>query len=480
MARVLAKAAQANFFATSSPEIINKYYNQAESHLRGIFEQAVRERPSVIFIDELDRIASKLSLTTSQAEKHIATELLALIDQLQRNGQVMVIGSTSDSDQIDPTFRRHGRFEREINVRVPKHSDRLQILEIHSRGMPLASDVDLGQLATLTQGFVGADLGILCQEAALNALREKMIDEGFLGKPTLEMLTEIQVAMAHFLEALRAVPPSVPEQASLELVEVGWEDVGGLDHVREQLIEAVILPLHSPDLYARVRARPVRGVLLYGPPGTGKTLLARALVKESGINFVTIKGSEALAGGIGECERSVREIFRRAKQFSPSIIFFDEIDSISPARHTSGTQGAAERFLGQLLAEIDGIEQLRGVVVLGATNRLEMVDPALLRPGRFDLLLEVPLPDARALKEIFQIHLRDRPVDDDVDLNVLVKLAGGFSGADVETVCQMAAASAIKEHLAERYGQPEEDLLIAQRHLAASIAEMCIRKLEER
>jgi transitional endoplasmic reticulum ATPase len=479
MARVVAEAAQARFFSTSGPEIINQYYHENESHLREIFERAVTERPSVIFVDELDRFASTSTLTVGEAEKHIATELLALVDRLERNGRVVVIGSTTDADQVDPTFRRHGRFEREITVQVPTYGDRLEILEIHSRGMPLAEDVDLGQVAALTQGFVGADVSLLCQEAALNALRERMIDDGFSGEPSLEMLAEIQVSMAHFLKALHAVPPSAPEQASIELAEVGWGDVGGLDHLRDQLIETVILPMHSPSLYARVRAYPTRGVLLHGPPGTGKTLLARALAKESGINFIIVKCPQVLAKEAGECERSLRDVFRRAKQLSPSIVFFDDIDAICPAAHTSDVRVRAERLLGQLVAEIDGIEHLRGLVVVAATNRLEMVDRALLHPGRFDLLLEVPLPDSEALTSIFEIHLQDRPLADDVSLSVLVRLAGGFSGADIEVVCQMAAASAIREHLEERPGRPEADVRIAQRHLAAAIAEMCMRRLEE-
>jgi transitional endoplasmic reticulum ATPase len=479
MARVVAEAAQAHFFATSGPEILNKYYHRVDTHLRDIFERALKDRPSVIFIDELERIASRQPLTASEAEKHIATELLALIDQLERNGRVVVIGSSTNSDELDPTFRRHGRFEREISVRAPRYNDRLDILDIHSRGIPLAEDVDLSRVAALTQGFVGADLSLLCQEAALIALRQKMIETGSWSEPTFEMLAEIQVTMAHFLEALRVIAPSIPEAASIEFTEVNWDDIGGLHDVRAQLLETIVLPLRSPELFARVRARPVRGVLLHGPPGTGKTLLGRALAKEPGMTCLAVKGSDVLVADVAASERAIRNLFLRAKQQAPSIIFFDEIDALSPAPPQGGAIGQAERAWGQFLSEIDGIEALRGVVVLGATNRLEMIDSALFRPGRFDLLLEVPLPDSQALKEIFQIHLRGRPVADDVELGILVKLAGGFSGADVEVACQLAATNAIKERLIEKQ-PPEAELLIAQRHLAAAIAEVCMQKLEEK
>ncbi|RMG50369.1 MAG: AAA family ATPase, partial [Acidobacteria bacterium] len=302
MARVVAEAAQARFLATSGPEILNKYYHQEESHLRDLFEQAVTQPPAVIFIDELERIASKQCLAATEAEKHIATELLTLLDQLERNGRVVVIGSTTSPDEIDPTFRRHGRFEREISVQPPRHKDRREILEIHSRGIPLAEDVDLDQLAALTQGFVGADLSILCQEAAFIALRQKMIEAGCWGQPSFEMLADIRVTMAHFLEALRTITPSLTDSAAGEFAEASWDDIGGLHEVREQLMEAVIRPLQSPELFTRVRARPVRGVLLHGPPGTGKTLLAGALAKETGITFIPVKAGDLIMGDPRLCE----------------------------------------------------------------------------------------------------------------------------------------------------------------------------------
>lgn len=478
MARVVAEAAQAHFFATSGPEVLNKHY-EAGSYLQEIFDQAVNRRPSVIFIDDLERITARPSQASTEEEKYIATELLALIDRLERNGRVVVIGSSTNADEIDPIFRRHGRFAREISVRAPRYQDRLEILEIHSRGIPLGEEVDLSRVAALTQGFVGADLSLLCQEAALIALRQKMIETGSWGEPAFEVLAEIQVTMAHFLEALRAITPSISEAAAIEFTEVSWDDIGGLRDVRAQLLETIILPLRSPELFSRVRARPVRGVLLHGPPGAGKTLLGRALAKEPGITCLAVKGADALATEAAAGERFIRNLFRRAKQMAPSLVFFDEIDTLCPPPHPSGASGQVERVWGQFLSEIDGIEALRGVVVLAATNRLEMIDPALFRPGRFDLLLEVPLPDSPALKEIFQIHLRGRPVADDVELGILVKLAGGFSGADVEVACQRAATNAIKEHLIEKK-PPEAELLIAQRHLAAAIAEVCMQKLEEK
>jgi transitional endoplasmic reticulum ATPase len=478
-ARVLAQSAQAHFFATSGPEILNKHYNQAGTHLREIFEQALNERPSVIFIDDLERIACRHHVTGAEAEKYIATELLTLIDHLERNGRVVVIGSTSNADEIDPIFRRHGRFEREINVRAPKHKDRQEILEIHSRGLALADDVDLDRVAALTSGFVGADLSIVCQEAALMALRQKMTEMGRWGEPTFEVMAEIQITLTHFLEALRTVTPSMPESAAMELRGVDWQDIGGLHDLRTQLIEALIMPLRAFKLFSGMRARPVRGVLLHGPSGTGKTLLARALAKETDITFMAIKGSDVLGGTAVACERSVRDLFRCARQMAPSIIFFDEIDAMAWPRHKSRPIDPTERALDQLLSEIDQLEPFRGVIILGATHCLERVDPELLRRGRFDLLLEVPLPDSQALKEIFQIQLRDRPLAGDVDLSVLVKLAAGFSGADVEVACQIAATNVVKEHVLEKKSS-DAQLLIAQRHLAAAIAEICVRKLEEK
>jgi transitional endoplasmic reticulum ATPase len=478
MARVVAESCQANFFRRSGLEII-KSFSHSGSSLEDLFHQARSEQPAIIFIDEIDAIASQRNLAEGQIEKRIVAELLALLDNPQPNDHIVIIASTTNADALDPPLRRHGRFERQINVGFPGFRDRIEILEIHSRGMPLADDVDFRQLAELTRGFVGADLFALCQEAALSAMRERIVEESWPARLSLEMLATVRITMAHFLAALRTISALVPQHSSVELLEVGWENVGGLDDVRQQLIEAVIMPLRHPKLFTSARARPMRGVLLHGPSGTGKTLLARALASETGINFISIRGLEMVSLSRPP-ETVVREAFHRAKQLSPSIIFLDDLDSIAPSEQRREIASLAERVFAELVSEIDRLEQLRGVVVLAATKNLQSVPPELLSPGRFELLLDVPVPNGQALKEIFQIHLRGRPLTDEIDLSGLVRLAQGFTGADIEAVCQQAAIAAIKEHVASRMSVGEDQLLIAQRHLALAIEEVCVRKLQER
>lgn len=480
IAQVVTENCQATFLSTSAPEIIFASYRQNESVLESLFAQARARQPAVLFIDEIDLIASHHDMAAGSWEKRATAELLALIDRLDPADRVLVIGATTNADTLDPSLRRKGRFERVIHLGIPTYRDRIEILEIHSRGMPLAEDVDLQRIAELTPRFVGADLRALCQEAALSAMRDVLIEHGGPERLSLEMLSDLKITMEHFLNALRTITSLRPESSTAELIEVGWDHVGGLDHIRRLLFEAVIHPLRSPKVYADLRARPVRGVLLHGPPGTGKTLLARALAGETGINFLSLGGSDILSRCASSSGHIIRELFHRARQMSPSIIFLDDLDLLSPARQRGERASLAEKAVADLVHEIDRLEELRGVVLLAAAHRLDDIPPELLRPGRFDLLLEVPLPDLAALQEIFAIHLRGRPLADDVDLPVLAHLACGFTGADVEAVCQEAALLAIKEHLAEETTASPSSPVITQRHLTAAVEQMCLRKLQER
>lgn len=478
IAQVVTENCQATFLSTSASEIIFASDRQSESVLENLFAQARARQPTVLFIDEMDLIASRHDLAAGSWEKRLTAELLALIDRLEPSDRVLVIGATTHAENLDPSLRRRGRFERVIHLGIPTYRDRIEILEIHSRGMPLAEDVDLQRIAELTPRFVGADLRALCQEAALSAMREILVERGGGERPSFERLAGLKMRMEHFLNALRTITPLSPDDATAELIEVGWDHVGGLDPLRRQLVEAVIHPLRFPTIYASLRARPVRGVLLYGPPGTGKTLLARALAGETGINFVSLGGSDILTHCASE--RIIRDLFHRAKQVSPSIVFLDDLDLLSPARQRGEMAGVAERAVADLLREMDRLEELRGVALLAAAHRLDDVPPELLRPGRFDLLLEVPLPDLTALQQIFAIHLRGRPLADDVDLAALAHLACGFTGADVEAVCQEAALLAIREHLAAGTIAFPSPPAITQRHLTVAIEQMCLRKLQER
>ncbi|MEM2725972.1 MAG: CDC48 family AAA ATPase [Candidatus Bathyarchaeia archaeon] len=476
LAKAVANETNAAFFSISGPEIMSKYYGESEERLREIFRQAEENAPSIIFIDEIDAIAPKREEVTGEVEKRVVAQLLALMDGLKPRGRVVVIGATNRPNAIDPALRRPGRFDREIEIGVPNKQGRLEILQIHTRGMPLAEDVDLEKIASITHGFVGADLAALCKEAAMRALR-RILPEIDFEKDTIpaEMLNKITVTMNDFMEALKDVEPSAMREVLVEIPNIRWDDIGGLKDVKLELQEAVEWPLKYPEIFEHMDARPPKGILLYGPPGTGKTLLAKAVANESEANFISVKGPELLSKWVGESERAVREVFRKAKQAAPSIIFFDEIDAIAPIRGGGyGDSGVTERVISQLLTEMDGIEELRGVVVIAATNRPDIVDPALLRPGRFDKLLYVPLPDLEARKEILKIHLRKKPLAEDIDIDELAKRTEGYTGADLAAICNTAVMLAIREHIMNSKG-PEEakenlkELKVYKRHFEEAL-----------
>ncbi|MEM2820590.1 MAG: CDC48 family AAA ATPase, partial [Candidatus Bathyarchaeia archaeon] len=476
LAKAVANETNAAFFSISGPEIMSKYYGESEERLREIFRQAEENAPSIIFIDEIDAIAPKREEVTGEVEKRVVAQLLALMDGLKPRGRVVVIGATNRPNAIDPALRRPGRFDREIEIGVPNKQGRLEILQIHTRGMPLAEDVDLEKIASITHGFVGADLAALCKEAAMRALR-RILPEIDFEKDTIpaEMLNKITVTMNDFMEALKDVEPSAMREVLVEIPNIRWDDIGGLKDVKLELQEAVEWPLKYPEIFEHMDARPPKGILLYGPPGTGKTLLAKAVANESEANFISVKGPELLSKWVGESERAVREVFRKAKQAAPSIIFFDEIDAIAPIRGGGyGDSGVTERVISQLLTEMDGIEELRGVVVIAATNRPDIVDPALLRPGRFDKLLYVPLPDLEARKEILKIHLRKKPLAEDIDIDELAKRTEGYTGADLSAICNTAVMLAIREHIMNSKG-PEEakenlkELKVYKRHFEEAL-----------
>jgi transitional endoplasmic reticulum ATPase len=448
LAKAVASETNANFSSISGPEIMSKFYGESEGRLREIFDQAQENAPSIIFIDELDSIAPKREEVTGDVEKRVVSQLLALMDGLQSRGKVVVIGATNRPNALDPALRRPGRFDREIEIGVPNKDGRLQVLQIHTRGMPLADDVDLKRLANVTHGFVGADLEALSKEAALHALRRILPDIDFSADSVpASILNKIIVDMNDFQESLKEIEPSALREVLVEVPNVKWTDIGGLKDVKEELQEAVEWPLKYPEFFEHMNTDPPKGVLLYGPPGTGKTMLAKAVANESEANFISIKGPELLSKWVGESERGVREVFRKARQASPTIIFFDELDSITPIRGGYGDSHVTERVISQILTELDGLEELKQVVVIGATNRLDMVDPALLRPGRFDKLLNVPVPDLEARKEILKIHLQNKPLAKDVNADQLAEKTEGYSGADLAALCNTASMLVIKEHI---------------------------------
>jgi len=394
---------------------------------------------------------------TGEVEKRVVAQLLALMDGLESRGKVVVLAATNRPNALDPALRRPGRFDREIEIGVPDKQGRLEILQIHTRNMPLAKDVDLNRLAEITHGFTGADLAALCKEAAMRALR-RVLPEIDLEAETIpaEVLNKLEVTMQDFLDALKDIEPSALREVYVEVPNVRWSDIGGLEEAKQALREAVEWPLKYPELFERANIKPPKGILLYGPPGTGKTLLAKAVATESEANFITIKGPEIFSKWVGESEKAIREIFRKARQAAPCIIFIDEIDAIAPRRGSGiGDSHVTDRVVNQLLTEMDGIEDLKGVVVIAATNRPDILDPALLRPGRFDRLIYVPLPDARAREEIFKIHLRGKPLGEDVGLQKLVNLTEGYTGADIAALCNTAAMIALRDFL-NKYSDPEE------------------------
>ena len=471
IARAVANETDAYFIQLSGPEIMAKYYGESEGKLRAIFAEASAHAPAIIFLDELDAIAPKREEmgAEKQVERRVVAQLLALMDGLSDRGNVLVIGATNIPNSLDPALRRPGRFDRELEIGIPDANGRLQIIQIHSRGMPLADDVDLQKLAQITHGFVGADLEALCREAAMACLRTIFpnIDFALEGIP-YDQLLNLEIHMDHFLEALKEVHPSAIREVFVEVPDVGWDDVGGLDEVKRELIETVQWPLQHAELFKIAATNPAKGILLTGPPGTGKTLLAKALARESEVNFISVKGPELMSQWVGASEKGVREVFRKAKQASPCILFFDEIDSLVPARGGSHDSGASQRVVSQFLAELDGIEDLKGVVVLAATNRRDIIDPAILRTGRFDLLLEVPLPDKASRSAILKIHARGKPLAKDVTFQSMTEATEGYSGADLAGLCNKAALLAIRDHLEDR--KPDTQgyggFMIRKKHMA--------------
>jgi transitional endoplasmic reticulum ATPase len=449
IARAVAHETSAKFFTINGPEIIHKFYGESEAHLRKVFEEAAKQAPSVIFIDEIDAIAPSRDKVVGDVEKRVVATLLTLMDGLSRRKNVIVLAATNLPNVLDPALRRPGRFDREIAISIPDRDDRKEILIIHSRGMPLASDVDLAHLASITHGFVGADLEALCREAAMLCLRRLLPAIDFAsGQIPYETLRALEVRMGDFEAALREVEPSAIREVFVEIPNVGWDDVGGLDDIKRELIESVEWPLKHAEIFQTAGIKPPRGILLSGSPGCGKTLLAKAVASQTQVNFISVKGPSLLSKYVGESERGVREVFRKAKQAAPCIIFFDEIDALVPARGSgSNDGGVTERVIGQFLAEMDGVEEMNGVLVLGATNRPDILDPALLRPGRFDIQLEVPLPDLRGRRDIFRIALRDKPATVDVSTDDLASKSEGFTGAEIQGACTRAARTALREAL---------------------------------
>ena len=450
IARAVAGESGANFFDIAGPEVMSKFYGESEANLRKKFEEAEQNAPSILFIDELDSLAPKREEVTGEVERRMVAQLSTLMDGLKTRGKVIVIGATNRPGALDPALRRPGRFDREIEIGVPDRDGRKEILQIHTRGMPLTKDVDLNHFANVTHGFVGADLESLAKEAAMHALSRILSEIKLEEKKAIppEVLEKLQVTKDDFDNGLRMVEPSAMREVLVEVPNVHWDDVGGLDQAKQELIEAVEWPLKYPDAFKRVGIEPPHGILLYGPPGTGKTMLARAVATESEANFISIKGPELLSKWVGESEKGVRETFRKARMVAPAIIFFDEIDALVPRRGSGfGDSHTTERVISQMLTELDGLEKLENVVVIGATNRPVLVDPALLRPGRFDRLVLVPAPDEKARLEILKIHTKNMPLAKDVDLKLLAKETRGYSGSDIAALCREAAMLVLRKDI---------------------------------
>jgi transitional endoplasmic reticulum ATPase len=468
LAKAVANETNANFYSISGPEIMSKFYGESEERLREVFKEAEENAPSIVFIDEIDSIAPKREEVSGDVEKRVVSQLLTLMDGIQSRGKLVVIGATNRPDAIDPALRRPGRFDREIDIGIPDEQGRLDILMIHTRGMPLTEDVNLESIAKVTHGFVGADLEALSKEAAMRSLR-RILPEINLEQPKIpaEILNKIKITKQDFDEALRDVQPSALREVLVQRPNVRWEDIGGLAQVKEELAEAIEWPLKHADLFAEANVEPPKGILLYGPPGTGKTMIAKAVAATSEANFISIKGPELISKWVGESEKGVREVFRKARQAAPCVIFFDELDAIAPRRGGSeGDSHVTERVISQMLTELDGLEDLKGVVVIGATNRPDIIDEALLRPGRFDRILEVPAPDKEARKHIFQIHTKKKPLESDVNLDKLVEMTEGMTGADIAAVVNAAAMSAIKEHVGQKSGSK---LRISMKHFETAL-----------
>jgi len=476
IARAVAHETDAYFTHISGPEIIGKFYGESEERLRGVFKDAKKHAPSIIFIDEIDAIAPKREDMggEKQVERRVVAQLLSLLDGLESRGQVIVIGATNIPNTIDPALRRPGRFDREISVSIPDKNGRLEILQIHTRGLPLADDVSLEELSFITHGYVGADLESLAREAAMVALRKILPKIDFeMAEIPYETLMSLQIVMDNFHEAMKEIEPSVLREVFVEVPNVRWDHVGGLENIKEELKEAVEWPLKYAELFKVTNTKPSKGILLYGKPGTGKTLLAKAVANESGVNFLYVKGPELINRYVGESERGVREIFRKARQATPVILFLDEIDSLVPKRGAGSSDSqVTERVISQILTEMDGIEELKGVLVLAATNRKDLIDPALLRSGRFDLILEMPIPDEQTRKQIFKVHTTNMVTDPDVDFTMMARETEAMVGADIEFICRKASLFAIRE-IIENNLSVSEDLQkcfkVSEKHFEKAI-----------
>ena len=479
LAKAVAGETNAHFISLSGPEIMGKYYGESEEKLREIFTQAEENSPSIIFIDEIDSIAPKRDEVSGDVEKRIVSQLLTLMDGMKSRGKVVVIAATNRPDSIDPALRRPGRFDREIEIGIPDDKERFEILSIHTRGMPIDKNVDLEQISKITHGFVGADLEVLSKEAAMRSLRRILpeidLDE---EKVSSEILQKIQITSEDFRDALKEVKPSALREVQVQIPNVSWDDVGGLDQLKEELREAVEWPIKYKEAFDYVNVETPKGILLHGPPGTGKTLIAKALAKMTESNFISIKGPELLSKWVGESEKGIREIFRKARQAAPCIIFLDEVDALVPRRSSGGSGShVTENVVSQILTEIDGLEELHNVLIIGATNRLDIVDEALLRPGRFDRIIEVPNPDAKGRQHIFEIHTKKKPLASDVNIIKLVELTNSFSGAEIAAVANRAAIAALKRYVSGEL-QNVKEIKITQQDLIDAVDKVKPRKKE--
>ncbi|MCL7415381.1 MAG: CDC48 family AAA ATPase [ANME-2 cluster archaeon] len=445
IAKAVANESGANFYSIAGPEVMSKYHGESEQRLREKFEEATSNAPSIIFFDELDAIASKRSEATGEVERRVVAQLLTMMDGIEERGQVMVIGATNRVNAIDPALRRPGRFDREIEIGVPDKDDRLEILQIHTRGMPLDEDVNLDHLADYTHGFVGADIAALCKESAMQALRRYMPKFNVDQDIPLEVLDGIKITASDFEDALKEVEPSAMREVMVEVPKVLWDEVGGLKQSRREILETIEWPLSNPERFRKMGIQPPKGVLLYGPPGTGKTLIAKAVATETNANFISIRGPQLLSKWMGESEKAIREIFKKAKQVAPCVVFFDELDALAPTRGGDGSSKAMERVVNQLLIEIDGLEVLKDVVVVAATNRPDLIDPALIRSGRFDRAVLIGPPNRDGREEILRIHTKHIPLSDDVALGEIADATDGYVGADLEGICREAVIIAMRD-----------------------------------
>ena len=479
LAKAIANETNSNFYTIGGPEIMSKYHGESEERLRNVFDQAEKNAPSIIFIDEIDSIAPKREEVTGETERRIVAQLLSVMDGMTSRGKVVVIAATNRVDAIDPALRRPGRFDREIEIGVPNRDGRLEVLQIHTRGMPIDKDVNLEKLADISHGFVGADLQALAKEAAMRALRRVLPDINLSGEGIpIDTLRKIIVRMQDFMDVIKEMEPSAMREVFVEVPDIKWDDIGGLSTIKQELQEAVEWPLKYSGIFTYADATPPKGILLYGPPGTGKTLMAKAAANESEANFISIKGPELLSKWVGESEKGVREIFRKARQAAPCIIFFDELDAIAPARGGDhGDSHVTERVISQFLTEMDGLEILTNVVVIGATNRPDIIDPALLRPGRFDRILYVSPPDRDSRLQILKIHTKKKPLAEDVSIEKLADKTDGYTGADIASLSSAAVMLALREHV-DKYPIPKEaekntqELKISMKHFEEAMVKI--------